>query len=191
MAEAHQNEKLASWAGLAAGAVTAAGCFLPWLTATIPLAGTITRSGVDGGGDGILIVWAMVIVAVISAVRVVRPVPAWLGGAVIALGAGSGLVGLVSFADVQERVDAVNETAELAGVGGGMFLTLGGCAAVVAAGFLMLLWKQARPESAQAPASSGGAAQGWYPDPSGVAADRWWNGTGWTENVRHAGAHQD
>jgi hypothetical protein len=28
------------------------GAFLPWFTATFPLAGSISRSGLDGGGDG-------------------------------------------------------------------------------------------------------------------------------------------
>ncbi|GAA2724288.1 DUF2510 domain-containing protein [Cellulomonas aerilata] len=33
---------------------------------------------------------------------------------------------------------------------------------------------------------SGGArvAPGWYPDPSGEAAERWWDGTGWTAQSR-------
>lgn len=30
-------------------------------------------------------------------------------------------------------------------------------------------------------------AAGWYPDPSGAAQERWWNGVGWTEDVRALG----
>ncbi len=34
---------------MGSAAAVVVGAFLPWVKATIPLAGTITRSGVDGG----------------------------------------------------------------------------------------------------------------------------------------------
>ena len=35
-----------------------------------------------------------------------------------------------------------------------------------------------------------GPAPGWYPDPSGVHAARWWDGTAWTEQVHEPGSAQ-
>jgi hypothetical protein len=36
------------------GLLIVLGSFLPWLTATAPLIGTITVNGLQGGGDGII-----------------------------------------------------------------------------------------------------------------------------------------
>jgi hypothetical protein len=33
------------------------------------------------------------------------------------------------------------------------------------------------------PATPGGPAPGWFPDPTGSARLRWWNGSQWTENI--------
>jgi hypothetical protein len=46
--------KSASTVMLAAAAGVGVGCFLPWITVTAPFVGTISRSGVDDGGDGIV-----------------------------------------------------------------------------------------------------------------------------------------
>lgn len=40
----------------------------------------------------------------------------------------------------------------------------------------------AQPASSM-PAPSGGAAAGWYPDPTGAAAQRYWDGTRWTDHT--------
>src|SRR5205823_1570587 len=44
----------------------AVGSFLPWLTATAPFVGTISRSGLDGGGDGILTLIAGIVVGLLG-----------------------------------------------------------------------------------------------------------------------------
>jgi hypothetical protein len=36
------------------------------------------------------------------------------------------------------------------------------------------------------PAGGPAVAPGWYPDPAGEAAERWWDGTGWTAQSRAA-----
>ena len=40
----------------------------------------------------------------------------------------------------------------------------------------------AQPASSM-PAPAGGAAAGWYPDPTGAAAQRYWDGSKWTEHT--------
>ena len=40
----------------------------------------------------------------------------------------------------------------------------------------------AQPASSM-PAPSGGAAAGWYPDPTGAAAQRYWDGSRWTDHT--------
>ena len=38
-------------------------------------------------------------------------------------------------------------------------------------------------QAASMPAPSGGAAAGWYPDPTGAAAQRYWDGSSWTDHT--------
>ncbi|BDZ62628.1 hypothetical protein Lsed01_00727 [Demequina sediminis] len=46
----------------------------------------------------------------------------------------------------------------------------------------------ASPDSTAAPESPAAIPPGWYPDPSGGAQQRWWNGATWTEHVAPHGA---
>lgn len=41
------------------------------------------------------------------------------------------------------------------------------------------------------PADPPGPPPGWYPDPSGVAGSRWWDGTAWADHTRDAGPGDD
>jgi flagellar basal body-associated protein FliL len=96
----------ALWAVLAAGMVAVLGSFLPWVTVTAPIIGTISKSGIDGS-DG----WASVALgALLAAYAAVRLRPMRLPGAVTAL---AGLVAalLVGLA-VVEFVDLRSKAAE-------------------------------------------------------------------------------
>jgi hypothetical protein len=48
------------------GLLIVLGSFLPWLTATAPLIGTITVNGLQGGGDGIITLALGIITVVIG-----------------------------------------------------------------------------------------------------------------------------
>lgn len=63
-----------AWGVVVGGALVAIGSFLPWISATIPLAGSINRSGIEGG-DGLItvILGVLVLLVGISALRNERP----------------------------------------------------------------------------------------------------------------------
>jgi Protein of unknown function (DUF2510) len=44
--------------------------------------------------------------------------------------------------------------------------------------------EQLAHQLASASVPTNGARPGWYDDPHGVASQRWWNGTAWTEHAR-------
>ena len=63
-----------------------------------------------------------------------------------------------------------------------MFLGLTGIGWIVA-----LVWAVVQPQPKQPPVvlvqQALSSAPGWYPDPAGAAAQRWWDGARWTEHT--------
>lgn len=57
---------------LVAGGLAIVGSFLPWITATAAFVGTISRSGIDGGGDGLLTIVLGIVVGLFGIARLAR-----------------------------------------------------------------------------------------------------------------------
>lgn len=118
---------------LAGGALGVVGSFLPWITATVALAGTIERNGIDGGGDGIftLIAGGLVILAGIARLAGSGSVNATR---LLSVVGGAAMVGLavIDYGSVADRVAEINGDYAVASVGTGIYVVgLGGILAMV------------------------------------------------------------
>jgi hypothetical protein len=122
---------------VAGGAFAMLGSFLPWITATAAFVGTISRNGIDGGGDGLItIILGLAAAACGVDVYRRRTRVASIG----ALACGLGLVGIVALdiGSINDRIADINTESAFASVGmgiyvvalGGVLAILGGVAAV-------------------------------------------------------------
>jgi hypothetical protein len=123
--------RVAAIVGVAAGAGLVIGSFLPWVRASL-FGVTVSRSGIDDGGDGwITFVAGLITIAVFAVV--LRDGSRAHRGALVAAVLASAvalLVGVVDWADVQDRVE---DSDGIARVGGGLYLVVAaGVAATVA-----------------------------------------------------------
>lgn len=124
-------EEKAGWWLLAGGALIAIGSFLPWITASTIL-GTLSRSGLDGGGDGIFTLGAGAIIALLGglvvsgrpATRVIRVV-LWI---VVTLFT---LIWILDFSDVRDRVGLVTSDFATGSIGSGMWVMAAGAIVTV------------------------------------------------------------
>ena len=86
------------------GSLAALGSFLPWLSASAPLVGTVTKSGLDGGGDGIITLILGVILALAGVAHVAQAGPARVAAAAaFFVSLGLGLIAFKGLADVSVR----------------------------------------------------------------------------------------
>ena len=116
---------------IAGGAILAVGSLMPWLTATAVFVGTVSRNGIDGGGDGLVTLIAGGCVAVGGVARVMRS--RWsqfargLGGLASAV---AGVVAVYDIGSVSNRVaDLTSGTSGvIASVGVGLYVALIGAA---------------------------------------------------------------
>jgi hypothetical protein len=114
-------------AAIVGGAMIVVGTFLPWLTAsavTLGGLGSVSRNGIETP-DGVVVavlgtITALCAVGMVAAPRTV----AWLATTVFAVLAG--LLGVVDFVDIQERVASMTDISSgvLANVGPGLYLSL-------------------------------------------------------------------
>jgi Protein of unknown function (DUF2510) len=58
-----------------------------------------------------------------------------------------------------------------------------GCAAAIAGGLVGVLASGGVAPTQHARPAAAPAGPGWYPDPSGAARVRWWDGNAWTDHV--------
>jgi hypothetical protein len=115
-----------------AGGLAVLGSFLPWITATAAFVGTIGRSGLDGGGDGIITIALGIVIALLGIAllaRSGRPQPARIGAAICGL-----ILLVVAYLDIQD----VNE--RLADLEAGVIGSVGmGLIIIAFAGVLAML----------------------------------------------------
>ena len=113
----------ASIAVIAGGLLVAVGSFLPWVTASTVF-GSLSRSGIDAGGDGWVTLVAGTVIAVLGLATVTRPNRA--ANLLVAIGAaGAAIIFAIDFSDVQGRVSAIESSSEgmaLGGVGIGLWM---------------------------------------------------------------------
>lgn len=108
------------------------GAALPWISATVVLIGTVSFSGLDGGGDGILVLF-LAVVAVFGGVGLLQ------GGSIVGpsralsilLGITLVVLAGIEIANVNDRVAEAGSFA-VASVGIGLYVViLGGCLTVL------------------------------------------------------------
>jgi len=134
-----KENKAMGWVTVAGGTLLVFGSFLPWMTVTAPLVGTISRSGMDLGGDGI---WTLVLGLGVAGVGVARIMTANLRRLVAHIPLPLGLIGvLIAAVDLHEanhRLDTLGDTPwTLGGAGAGLYAVLIGAIAAVIGGLVV------------------------------------------------------
>ncbi|MFC0864943.1 hypothetical protein ACFHYQ_21860 [Sphaerimonospora cavernae] len=110
---------------LLGGGLVAVGSFLPWITITAPILGTVSRNGIDGGGDGVVTLVLGSILFAIGLARVTASVPGWLQRLPIAFGALAGVIALADFGSVNEKLAEISPSSSAyvaASVGSGLYM---------------------------------------------------------------------
>ncbi len=104
---------------LLGGAMIVAGAFLPWKSL-----GMISRSGVDGGGDGVItaLLGLLVVLAAAAPLRSWRRIVCLLAGALAAA------IGVLDLVEVQRQIDSLegNPFQGALTVGYGLYVTIAG-----------------------------------------------------------------
>lgn len=128
----------APWVVVAGAGTAAIGCFLPWVTATLPLVGQVDVNGLDGFGDGWLILVAAVVALGMGLVLRRRPDDMAAASSSALAGLGALAISAISFVAVLRRKAAVLEAADgfdvPVHVGSGIVLCLAGSLAVLVGG---------------------------------------------------------
>jgi hypothetical protein len=124
---------------LLGGVLIVLGSFLPWLTATAPLVGTISRNGMEGG-DGIITLVLGVVTILIGVTQLTATnLPTLVQRSTIVTGAITGIVAIINYLNVQRRIEDVREESELiaASVGAGIWTLIVGAVLAIVGGVLV------------------------------------------------------
>ena len=123
------------WTAVGAAVAVVIGAALPWVTATAPFVGTISRSGIDGGGDG-LITGAIGVGIGVIALATRRRRDRNVGIAVVLLAVVLIGLAIAEMANVQHRINSIDSRYVSAEIGIGLYVTLFGAVAGIVAGVL-------------------------------------------------------
>jgi hypothetical protein len=124
-----------TWAYVAAvgGILVAVAAFLPWITVSAAFVGTVSRNGIDGGGDGFIAVAIGVAIA-IAGLSGATNNPGRVRAPLILLGS-LALVGAVfEWINVSDRLKTVGTAATLGAVGIGIYAIAIGAVLTIVAG---------------------------------------------------------
>jgi hypothetical protein len=124
---------------LLGGVLIVLGSFLPWLTATAPFVGTISRNGMEGG-DGVITLILGVVTILIGVTQLTGTnLPTLLQRSPIVTGAIAGIVAVTNYLNVQQRIEDVREESELiaASVGAGIWTLVVGAVLAIVGGVLV------------------------------------------------------
>ena len=91
-----------AWIIMGAGFALVLAAFMPWISVTAPLLGTMTRAGTDGGGDGWIVV-GLGIVVIVAGALMQRNDTAIIKVLAAVLGVGAGGVGILDLVEVNRR----------------------------------------------------------------------------------------
>lgn len=131
----------ASIAVIAGGLLIAIGSFLPWVTAST-IFGSLSRSGIDAGGDGWITLVAGTVIAVLGLVTLTNPNRA--ANLLVAIGAAvAAVIFALDFSDVQGRVSDLESSSEgmaLGGVGIGLWMVALGAIVSFIASLMRRSW---------------------------------------------------
>ncbi len=182
------------WGAIASCAVIVIGGLGPW--AKIGTLITLNGSDRDGG----ILIGIGVIAAVFLAVHyLAAELPTWPVIVVSALGVLGLVIVIADINDINQKSDLVGGSISL---GWGIIADLIGSIAVGAAGLVMAIQAPglrnasigagtasvATPTFVQRAAPASMPPAGWYPDPGGGPALRYWDGGRWTEHVHDPGS---
>lgn len=138
---------------LVGGAAIVIGCFLPWVEAR-SIFGEISTSGMDGGGDGplVLLLGGLILGGGLLLANQSMPRPLLPLG-IIGLAIIVGVIFWMDFQEVERRIRELERDTELArgSVGIGLWILAGGCAAAALGAFLRLNQPQPPAESLAPP----------------------------------------
>jgi hypothetical protein len=126
---------------LAGATVLVIGSFLPWITATAPFVGTITRSLMDGGSDGLFLDSVGGVVLLIGLAMTIRGPMRGISLAAILTLVVAAVIVLFDYNDLQGRVANVTSASNLiiASVGAGPYVSAFGIV-IAAIGSAMALF---------------------------------------------------
>lgn len=118
---------------LIGGGLVLLGSFLPWITATAAFVGTISRSGIDGGGDGLITAGIGLVIVVAGLLGFASPGAVSVArlGAVVA-GIAAVALGILEINSVNARIASLDVQTATATVGMGLYaVILGGIVAFI------------------------------------------------------------
>lgn len=132
-------------------ACIAVGAFLPWVKVSAPLIGTITRSGMDGGGDGLIFLAMAGFIGIWALYSMNRPPRARSRGLIALVCAGAVLLDIFEYSNVSNRIaDAEGASDLISGTIGSGVILIGFGAGLA---FVAALRMRAESASMSAPAS--------------------------------------
>ena len=111
---------------------------MPWLTASTGF-GSISVSGLDSNGDGIIVLVAGVVAALVGGAELAAiKVPNGIHGLMLFGGLGALATAFYDHAQIRERIEEVNSDFALAQVGAGIWLLYVGAVVLSVAGGLLV-----------------------------------------------------
>jgi hypothetical protein len=137
-----QERKAALLVGAGAGLLVVIGSLLPWKNLSAPVIGSFTRSGVDLGSDGTILLIGGLVVAVALVVVAFTAIPPMLAQPVPVIGLIAGIGGAwliwADKSELQRRISGIPSDYFVASVGAGVWVALVG-SVLLAVSMLWLL----------------------------------------------------
>lgn len=138
---------------IAGGVLMAGGTVLPWLTLTAALVGSVGRSGLEMGGDALIVLGAGVLVALMGLVPAKdRNLP---GLVAILAAVGAGFILYMDYGELAERAKGTAGTSAIISIGPGFYVSAVGVVVAII-GVIAVLRENEKP----APEGAGGVP-GW------------------------------
>jgi uncharacterized membrane protein len=120
------------------GLLVGVGSFLPWLTIMAPFVGTLSRSGLDGGGDGVFTLVVGVAALGIGLARFATPLRPLIQRAPILAGLLALGIAVLDLVNVNDKISSIGTSPYVhAYVGSGLYLLVVGALVTVAGGLVV------------------------------------------------------